>query len=303
MKLHIIGLLFVTVTTLGCAQNHYNIPVESFADKVKVLGVAPIFIDENSDIIHPQKELLTPVVADLNRKYESLLVRYLRTTGNFYAVTPLPDEPRQLFVSLMARREKRDDANTQYNKYFWKKDEISEYIKKNRLDAVMVVVISGLSKTSKIYSSNLIKSLETDFNFLIATAQIIDPDGTVLWEYPNFRGRLLPYYPLLNLQYPDFSEAEANQSGRIELRFKSIDGIRRTLEKKKSDFLLRETQEPEIYGRIFDEMATLAKYSIDKRAKESVVADKPDVITPATGAAPQVSAPQASVESNTTPAR
>jgi hypothetical protein len=99
------------------------------------------------------------------------------------------------------------------------------------------------------------------------TAQIVGPDSTVLWEYPNFRGQILPYYPLANLQYPDFSESDANQSRTTEVRFKSVDGIRRTLELKKKDLLFRETEEPEVYGRLFDEMTSLIKYPVDKQAK------------------------------------
>lgn len=273
MKRLFVGLFFVAGTMLGCAQNYFNIPAESFAEKVKVLGVAPIFVDAESDIIHPQKDLLIPVIIDLNRKYEPLLVRKLQDTSSFYAVTLLGDEPKQLFSTMLARREKRDDASVQYNKYFWKNSEISAYIKKNRLDAVMIVVVSGLTKTSKLYSSNLLTSLETNFNFLTMTAQIIGPDGTILWEYPNFRGRLLTYYPLANLQYPDFSESEANLSKETAVRFKSVDGIRRTLEQKKNDWLLRETPEPEVYGRLFDEMASLVKLSDDQQVKGGAAAE------------------------------
>ena len=267
MKLSIVGLLFVAVTMFGCAQNHFNIPAENFASKVRVLGVAPILIDADSDISHPQKELLIPLISELNLKYEPLLVSKLKSTGNFYAVTPLTDSPQQLFGLLTARREKRDDADIQYNKYFWKNDEIGTYIKKNRLDAVMLLVVSGLTKSNKIYSSNLLTSLEANFNFLTLTAQIVDPDGTVLWEYPNFRGRLLTYYPLVNLQYPDFSESEANLSRNTQVRFKSVDGIRRTLDLKKKDWLFQETQEPEIYGRLFDEIVSLIATTDDKPKK------------------------------------
>lgn len=267
MKLFVATLILVAGTMLGCAQNHFNIPAEDFAEKVKVLGVAPIFIDTDSDILYPQKELLISLITDFNRKYESLLIRKLQGTGNFYAVTPLADEPKQLFSSLIARREKRDDANIQYNKYFWKNAETGAYIKKNRLDAVMVVVVSGLTKTSKLYSSNLLTSLETSYNYLTLTAQIIGPDGTVLWEYPNFRGQLLSYYPLVNLQYPDFSESEANLSHETLVRFKSLVGIRRILEQKKSDWLLRETEEPEVYGKLFDEMTSLIRNSVEKQNK------------------------------------
>ena len=116
-------------------------------------------------------------------------------------------------------------------------------------------------------------SLETNFNFMTMTAQILGPDGTVLWEYPNFRGRFLTYYPLVNLQYPDFSESEANLSRKIELRFKTLDGIRRTLEEKKSDWLLRDTPEPGVYGRLFDEMASFFAQVGDKQVKGAGAVD------------------------------
>jgi hypothetical protein len=257
----ILGLVFMVAALTGCASNYYSVPAENIAEKVKVLGIAPIFIDAESDIIHPQKELLVPLIAELNRKYEPLLVGKIRSGEHFFAVNLLTDEPQQLFKSLMARREKRDDVDTQYNKYFFNTNEVNSYIQKNRLDAVMLVVVSGLTRTSKLYSGNLLSSLETNFNFLTLSAQILGPDGTVLWEYPNFRGLLRTYYPVANLQYPDFSESEANLSSKTEVRFKSIDGIRRTLEKKRSDWLLRETPEPEVYGRLFDEMVSLLAYS------------------------------------------
>jgi hypothetical protein len=275
MKRVIFLILFMSVTMLGCAQNHFNISAENYAEKVNILGVAPIFMDADSDIMHPQKELLTSLISDLNRKYEPLLVRNIKNTGNYYAVSLQSDEPKQLFSSLLARREKRDDADVQYNKYFWKNDEIAAYLKKNRLDAVMLIVVSGLTRTSKLYSSNLLTSLETNYNFLTMTAQILGADGAVLWEYPNFRGRILPYYPLTNLQYPDFSESEANITNKTEVRFKSIDGIRRTLEKKKSDVIFMETEEPEVYTRLFDEITSLVKHSVDKKTRGGVALDKP----------------------------
>ncbi|MEI6826559.1 MAG: hypothetical protein WCK54_13275 [Desulfuromonadales bacterium] len=291
MKRLVMSVLVIAVTLLGCAQNRFNVPTEYFSEKVRVLGIAPAFVDADSDIIHPQKDLLLAVISDLNRKNEPLLVRKLQATGNFYAVTLLADEPRQLFSVLMARREKRNDANIEYNKYFWKNDEIAAYIKKNRLDALMIVTVSGLTQKSKIFSSNLLSSLETNYNFLTMTAQIVGPDGTVLWEFPNFRGQFVsPYYPLVNLQYPDFSESEANQSRSTEVRFKSVDGIRRTLELKKKDLLFRETEEPEVYGKLFDEMTSLIKYSADKKAQSN----QPPAGEPLKPAATGVTAPVAS---------
>src|SRR6185369_10405214 len=125
-RLLVLPLLFLI---FGCARNHFNVPVENFADKVKALGVAPIFVDADSDIKFPQKERLISIVADMNRKCEQQFVRKLKGTGNFYTVALLDGDPQGMFGNLFFRREKRDDASIQYNKYFWKNAELQEYIK------------------------------------------------------------------------------------------------------------------------------------------------------------------------------
>ena len=260
MRKILMSLLLLTSLTSGCAQNYYNVPTEQIASKIKVLGIAPFFVDADSDIKHPQKDQLISMIADINQNNQALLGRKLKATGNFYAVTATDGEPRQLFTSLLYRREKREDATLLYNKYFWKNEELRSYIQRNNLDAVMLVTVSGIVKKETLYSSNLLTKLEGDYNFLTLTAQILDADGTTLWEYPNFRRRLLSYYPLVNIQYADFSESDANLSGRTEVKFKNLDGIRRALEKKSKDWLLRETQEPEAYSKQFDEMVSLIKY-------------------------------------------
>ncbi|MBV5336744.1 MAG: hypothetical protein J0653_01715, partial [Deltaproteobacteria bacterium] len=129
------------------------------------------------------------------------------------------------------------------------------------LDAVMFVVVSGITRPDKISSSNLLDSLETDYNFLVMTAQIVDVNGTILWEYPNFRQKVLSYSPLLNLQYPDFDEAKANMNPRVQLKFKTLEGKRRL------DLLRRETAEVEIYMSQFEAMTSLM--SIDKEKKSA----------------------------------
>ncbi len=282
-RLFVLPLMFLV---FGCARNHFNVPVENFTNKVRVLGVAPIMIDAGSDIRHPQKDELITLVADTNRTYDLQFVRKLKGTGNFYTVAPLDGDPRQIFANLLFRREKRDDATIHYNKYFWKNDGLRDYIRRNNLDAVMLVVVSGLGMTDKISSGNLIKSMTSEYNYLIMTAQILDANGTILWEYPNFRSRILSYDPMINLQYPDFSESDANLSATTNVKFKTLEGIRRTLDLKRKDLLRRETQESEVYGKQFDEMISLLKYDPDKEKKEApdVEAPKPpaNAVVPAT---------------------
>ncbi|NVN89959.1 MAG: hypothetical protein HXX11_05080 [Desulfuromonadales bacterium] len=267
-------LLPLLLLFLGCSQNHFNVPAENFASRVKMLGVAPIFIDDDSDIKHPQKEQLIALVTEANHTYEYQLARKLKETGNYFSVSLLDGDPRMIFSSLFFRREKRDDASIQYNKYFWKNDEIQKYIHKNNLDAVMLIVVSGLSKTDKIYSNTMLSSLTSEYNYLIMTAQIVDANGTVLWEYPNFRSRLPTFQPMIALQYPDFNEAEANISEKAEVKFKTIDGIKRRFNEKQKDLLRRETKEAEVYVSQFDEMVSLLKFDSSKDPKKTPVPEK-----------------------------
>jgi hypothetical protein len=302
-RLLLLSVLLATVVT-GCSQNHFNIPTENFAEKVRVLGIAPIIVDADSDITHPQKDLLVTLVTETNRKYEQQFVRKLKATGNFSTAALLDGDSQSIYGKLFSRRETRNDAAILYNKYFWKSDELRDYLQKNNLDAVMLLVVSGLTKSESVTSIGQLKSLTSDYNYLTMSAQILDANGTILWEYPNFHQRILNYNPLINLEYPDFNEAEANQTNSVQVKFKTIEGIRRTLEQKRKDLLLRDTQEPEIYGKQFDEIISLLKYDHDKEKKKSApVAEKTrplqsfeqpgraTEVTPAAAAAPAADVP------------
>ena len=283
----------------GCAQNYFNVPGENFADKVRMLGVAPIMIDADSDIRYPQKDLLLPLVAEMNRVYEPQFVRKIKGTGSFYTVALLDGDPQQTFANLFFRREKRDDATIRYNKYFWKTDGLREYIRRNNLDAVMFIVVSGLEMTDKISSDTFLKSMTSDYNYLVMTAQILDADGTILWEYPNFRGRILTYDPMINLQYPDFSEADANLSTTPNVKFKTIEGVKKTFSQKRKDLLRRETTESEVYSGQFDEMLSYLKSDTDKDKKDAqpkmgkpvVPAEQPKAVEQPVNASDAVAAP------------
>ena len=257
----------------GCAHNYYNLPQDTVAEKVKVLGMVPIIVDTDSDIRHPQREELITTLTNINRSFERDLLRLVKKTNSFYAVTLLDVDPKAVFSSTLFRRERRDDAAIQYNKYFWKEASLAEFMRKNSLDAVMFVVVSGITRPDKISSSNLLDSLATDYNFLIMTAQIVDAKGAILWEYPNFRQRTLSYTPLMNLQYPDFDEAKANMSPRVQVKFKTLEGLRRGLEKRRQDLLRRETSEVELYMNQFEEITSMLE--IDKDRKPAPPAEPP----------------------------
>ena len=252
-------LFIVSIISFGCAQNFYNVPRETYQKKVRTLGVAPFFVDGDSDIKHPEKDALVALLRDANRKNEKELVAQLKDTGAYFSVRLLDDDAGQLFATLFSRREKRDDAGIIYNKYFFKPEEIRNIISKNDVDAVMLVTLNGLTKPDKVYSSNLLSYLESDYNYLAISAQILDADGNTLWEYPNFRQRSLNYPMLFSLQYPDFDEAAANLSDRVDVKFKTLAGIAKAFAKTDKSPVQGKAQVSTIYNNIFEDMVSMLK--------------------------------------------
>ncbi|HEU0264329.1 MAG TPA: hypothetical protein VFR01_01225, partial [Geobacterales bacterium] len=208
---------------------------------------------------------------------ERELLRMLKETGVYFSIRFIEGDPDQLYASLQPRREKRSDAGVTYNKYFFDTATISRLIKENGVDAVALMVVSGINRRDKISSGNLLSTLEADYNELILTAQIIDAEGTVLWEYPNFKKRNPNIPPLLRLQYPDFDEAEANETDKVEVKFKTVAGIGRALQRKDKDMLRRETRLSYRYSIVFDDMLSLLNPSngLMGGKKKSEATEKP----------------------------
>lgn len=259
MFLRFAFLFMLSLFTFGCAQNFYNIPRETYQKKVRTLGVVPLFVDGDSDIKHPEKDALVNLIKDANRINEKELVAQLKDTGAYFSVRLLDADAGQTFSTLFSRREKRDDAGIVYNKYFFKTEEIRNIISKNDVDAVMLVTVNGLTKPDKVYACNLLSYLESDYNYLAMSAQILDADGNTLWEYPNFRQRSLTFPMFLALQYPDFDEAAANLSDRVDVKFKTIAGISKALAKTEKSSVQGKAQVSTLYNVIFEDMVSMLK--------------------------------------------
>jgi hypothetical protein len=243
----------------GCSNNYYNIPRESFENKIKIIGVAPIFVDSESDIRHPEKDALVNIIREQNIKNGKELAALLSDTGTFFSVRRLDEDADKLFLNLLFRRERRDDASVVYNKYFYKIPELKELITKNGLDALMLTVVSGLTREDTVRSGTLISYLKSDYNFLVISSQIFDADGNILWEFPNFRTRNPSFPALLELQYPDFDEAKANATDSVDVKFKTIQGISRILDRSEDSSVPGGGKVSEAYVSVFKEMMDLLK--------------------------------------------
>lgn len=270
-----LGFLLLVLVVTGCAQNYYNVPRETYEQKVRVLGVAPIMLDADSDIRHPEKGEVLKIIREANRKNEREPVELLKNTGEYFSVRFLEDEADQLYTTIVSRRERRDDAGVVYNKYFYKPDEIRRFVERNNVDAVLLITVSGITMSEKIYSSNLLAYLEENYNNLIMTAQIVDADGAVLWEYPNFRQRFLTYSPLFAFQYPDFEEARANMTDQVKVKFKSIPGVGRAFTKSESSSVNSSKQVSVLYNKQFSDMISLLKYFRNPFEEKKVPAKSP----------------------------
>ncbi len=244
----------------GCASNYYNVPREVYEKKVRVLGVAPIMLDADSDIRNPEKAEILKLIREANKKNEKELAEILKGNGEYFSVRFLDEDPDQLFATIVSRRERRDDAGVVYNKYFYKPDEMKKFIGRHNVDAVMLVTVSGISMIEKVYSNNLMAFLEDNYNNLIMTGQILDADGTLLWEYPNFRQRFPTFSPLLALQYPDFEESRANLTDQVKIKYKSVAGIGRALTRSEGSSVKSSRQVSVLYNKQFADMTAFLQY-------------------------------------------
>ena len=105
--LKVIFLAVILCSTFGCAHNYYNIPQETYEKKIRIIGVAPLFVDSDSDIRYPEKEPLLALVRNQNRKNEQELVSILKDTGVYLSVRMPEAQADELFSSLFFRRERR----------------------------------------------------------------------------------------------------------------------------------------------------------------------------------------------------
>lgn len=293
-------LLLLAVALLlcaGCASNYYNIPRETYEKKVKVLGVAPLLLDTDSEIRHPEKGEVLRIVRESNRRNEKELVDILKSSGEYSAVRFLDEDSEQLYTNLSPRRERRDDAGVVYNKYFYKQEELKRLIAKHNVDAIMLVTVSGITMLEKVYANIPTSYLEDNYNNLIMTAQILDSEGTLLWEYPNFRQKVLSYSKLFDLQYADFEEARANLTDQVRVKNKSIPGIGRAFAKMESSSVKSSKQVSILYNKQFNAMASFLQYFRNPWGDDKKDAKKPEeVVTPVQDEyAPRTAGPVSSV--------
>jgi hypothetical protein len=207
----------------GCSWGQFQVPKQDYQEKVQVLGVVPILIDRAAHFEYPQKEALFDLLNRTASGKHEVLVERLREKKGYFDVRPLAGSSDLLSLSLLASEKPADEAGRPQG-YQFNQQAVVELAQRNVADALLVVVFAGAQVEETRRSRNLLESLKTRYNDVLATAAVIDRNGQVLWELIGsdaFRAVLL--------QYADFDEAHFNRTDLVRVKNISMAGIERAL--------------------------------------------------------------------------
>lgn len=139
-------------------RNYFNYPLDT-VNKIKSIGITDIYIDNSAfhmkDYFIDNLYFYNKTKEIINRHY-NFEIKHIKTID---------------IKNLIYKIDNRIDADIKYNKYFWKGDDLLSYMKDNNVDAILISIFSNY-----------------DSNTTIFTSQLLDNNGYIVWEYPNFRG-------------------------------------------------------------------------------------------------------------------
>jgi len=239
---------FMVVLLSSCGWGSFQVPKEEFQTKVQVLGVLPLLVDRTGPLDFPSKEALYDLLERINQEKHKILVSRLKDKKGYFDVRPLSGDPEFLKLSLLAAKKPAGKLGRPQG-YEFNAADVAELCRRNVVDALLVVVLSGARVEETRRSRNLMETLTTEYNDVLVTAAVIGRDGKVLW---NLAGD--DSYQLLTLQYPDFDEAYYNRTNLVQVKYISQAGVERTLEEKLGSH--GKLQPPETYDRLFDRIVT-----------------------------------------------
>lgn len=240
------GLLLLLV--VGCSSGSFQIPKQEYQSKVQVLGVLPILLDRAGPFEYPQKEaLLDLLLRSANGKYEELVMR-LKDKKGYFDVRMLSGNAELIGMSLLAGENPRN-AKGQPEGYRYDPQAVAELARQNVVDALLVVVISGAQVKETRRSRTMLETLETSYNDILATAEVVARDGQVLWQLNGDDS-----YQLLMLQYADFDEAYYNHTDLVRLKNIQLSGIEKVLDETPGK--AEQPRLPEKYDKLFDRIVS-----------------------------------------------
>jgi hypothetical protein len=220
----------------ACSGGYYKISPKEYQQQVKTLGVLPLLLDDQSTILHPEREQVLEALARHNAGKADWLIETLRNEKSYFDVRAVPGEPRAFFRQLVSASGIHGEGAGRFRRYAFNGDAVAEECRKSGVDALLVVILNGLDRSEKHWDRDRtnLSFLQTDYNVVIASAAVVMATGEVVWEYPGEPGAAF-----LNLQYPDFDEAFFNGTDQVRLHFVTLEGLDRTLSRRDSGILFK----------------------------------------------------------------
>lgn len=232
----------------GCSWGKYQIPKRDYQAKVQVLGVLPLLVDSEAHFEYPQKEALFDLLARSTTGKHEVLVERLREKKGYFDVRLLPGSAELITLSLLAGENPHDELGRPQG-YRFNQEAVAELAQRNVVDALLVVVISGVQAEETRRSRTMLESLKTKYNDIVATAAVVDRSGKILWQMGGS-----DTFRLLLLQYADFDEAHYNRTDLVKVKNISMSGLEKALDETVDD--TSETRLPEQYDKLFDRIVS-----------------------------------------------
>lgn len=240
-----IAMLLLMVT--GCGGGSFAVPKTEYRDRVKTLGVVPLMLDETSEIKHPDREAVVEMLRRYNASTRRALFDALIDSKYYFDVRQIEGDPQQLFGQLIDGQQLAGKGDELHRSYALNNAEIATLAERNVVDALLVVVMSGIERQEKRWDRTSLTFLRADYNVIVAGAMVVTPDGQVLWEYHGKPGE-----SFLPLQYPDFDEAYYNKTEEVKIRFISRAGLERTLAERNEGMFVKASW-PTLYKKLYDQ--------------------------------------------------
>ena len=173
-------ILVVSLTACGAAG--FKVDKEEYRQRVRTLGVVPLLVDGNSQLVHPQSQEITGLLRRSSVGQHQHLVEMLKEQKGYFDVRPVEGDAGALFGRLVQGRFWQEGESGPYHRYSFSAQTVAELTQQNSTDALLVIVLNGAVRNAKRWDRTRLSYLEAPFNSILASAAVVLPSGEVLWE-------------------------------------------------------------------------------------------------------------------------
>ncbi len=234
----------------GCGGSGFKMPKDEYRERVRVIGVLPLLVDESSTILHPERQEILELLRRQSAQKHPFLVERVKARKAYFDVRLIDGDPRQIYQQLVASSAIRGTGAGTYRRYHFNGRGAADLTQANVVDGLLVVVLNGAVRPERRWDRRSAAFLETEYNSILATAALVLPSGEIAWEYSGAPGEVF-----LSLEYPDFDEAFHNRTDEVRTKFISLPGLDRALAETEKSLLGKQEPLPRLYRDLLDRIA------------------------------------------------